>query len=66
MIDNKKCFYFQAMKTFALTNGEDVLMKIKASSLEDAWESFCQIKQLSVEALKSCKYNVEEDLRIRS
>ena len=52
------------MKTFSVIHSNDVLMKIKANDLDSAWQNFSEIKQLEIDDLKLCKYNIEEDIRV--
>lgn len=52
------------MKTFSVIHINDVLMKIKAHDLDSAWQNFSEIKQLGIDDLKLCKYNIEEDIRV--
>lgn len=52
------------MKTFAVINSKDILMKIRAHDLDSAWQNFSKIKQLAIDDLKICKYTIEEDIRV--
>lgn len=52
------------MKVFSVTHSNDVLMKIKADDIDSAWQNFSEIKQLAIDDLKLCKYDIEEDIRI--